>query len=184
MLHKYSANHAPHSRLHRGPLSSLDDSLVNTLNKSEYDHLRHMTERERSFGDLTRASKGSTMHSAPTSPLKMSWGQGPSSHISTPERVIPRQLYDDDTDHHGLGIAGDVVLSNLSLGPPVGREISSGSSLDGLDLVDPSNAYDQDTSNPMANSYESTGVAATWRSVGDRTPGADEGRSRAVSSDW
>eukprot|EP00602_Paraphysomonas_sp_CaronLab_P002178 CAMPEP_0185027176 /NCGR_PEP_ID=MMETSP1103-20130426/11952_1 /TAXON_ID=36769 /ORGANISM="Paraphysomonas bandaiensis, Strain Caron Lab Isolate" /LENGTH=797 /DNA_ID=CAMNT_0027561053 /DNA_START=38 /DNA_END=2431 /DNA_ORIENTATION=- len=189
-----------------------DDSLLSLLNRTggPMDHLLQRTERERSYGDLSHFTSFSrhdehpiastennhgqsqTPHSAPTSPLKMSWGQITGSYPSTPDRSLSalgrgiarnetagrdevddfgNDRDDDDDELLELGMAGDVVLSSLQLAPGVARDVSSGSvSSHGLlDEVEGGSAGSPE-SNPMGLSYESVGVRATWHSVDDLPP--------------
>ena len=137
--------------------------------RQQISQLRERTERERSFGDLTRAhhpahpssaSKGDAWcASAPTSPLKMSWGKATGeSHPATP-----------DIDHEHLGLAGDVILPTLQMcaGSPSAGSLQHASSGD-LDEVGPAGDESlRTTPDPMGFSYDSVGVNSTWRSVDD-----------------
>jgi hypothetical protein len=162
-----------------GSHGSADDSVMELMQSHRMSHLREKTERERSFGDLTKVRLGSETKgdpscvSAPTSPLKMSWGQGEdgASHASSPERAVGAPPWISSSTgremHADLGLAGDVVLPILSL-----RSTSFGGSGGGAregsgDALDECAGSRGATPDPMAASYESVGMNATWRSVPD-----------------
>lgn len=181
--------HYPHSTILTSSLESVgvggshsakDDSVMQLMHSHKISHLRERTERERSFGDLARFHGSSSLSasigdvsssvSAPTSPLKMCWGQG-DRHVGPPERSMaaPHSSSEFADMHADLGLVGDVVLPSLPL-----RATSFGGSGGGPreSSFDPLDEYigradATPPPDPMGASYDSVGVNSTWRSVPD-----------------